>query len=115
MDNAEQTGVDGLVKSTLLSLGVPVERLRYTGKASVFITFQIVIGRETGFADDDGTAYEHFYRADIYSKADYVGLLRRAERALKAAGFYGITVNAEIYENDTGFYHIPIDFYFMEV
>lgn len=110
----EQTTVDGLVKSTLLSLGAPVERLRYTGKASTFITFQLLLGREAGFADDDGTAYEHFYRADIFSKTDYIALLRRAERALKAAGFYGININPEAYEHDTGFYHVPIEFYYME-
>ena len=114
MDNV-QAGVDSLLKSTLLSLGVPVERLRYRGKAEAFITFQLITGQETAFADDDATAYEHHYGADIYAKGDYIALLRRTENALKAAGFFGITVNAEIYEEATGFYHVPIDFYFMEV
>jgi hypothetical protein len=112
MDNV--TGVDGLVKSTLLSLGVPVERLFYKGKAETYITFQYLHGQEAAHADDDSTAYEHSYRADIFSRSDYIALLRRVERALKSADFYGITVDAEIYEKDTGYYHIPIEFYFME-
>ncbi|MDR2513746.1 MAG: hypothetical protein LBD02_00875 [Christensenellaceae bacterium] len=111
---AEPT-VDSLVKSTLAALGVPVARLRYKGKANTYITFQLVLGRDAAFADDEDIAKEQFYRADIYSKTDYVALVRQAERALKQAGFYGITVNAEAYENDTGFYHVPLEFYFMEV
>ena len=114
MDN-EQAGVDSLLKTTLLSLGVPVERLRYRGKADVYMTFQLLTGQETEFADDDATAYEHYYRLDIFSKGSYTALLRRTESALKAAGFYGITVCAEIYEEATSFYHVPIEFYFMEV
>jgi hypothetical protein len=106
--------VDNLLLSTLLTLGLPVERLRFAGEAEAFITFQIISGSETEFADDDGQAYEYLYRVDIFSKTDYITLMRRAEKALKAAGFYGITVNAEIYEHDTGFYHIPLDIYYME-
>lgn len=109
------TSVDALVKSTLLSLGIPVERLFYSSKAETYITFQYLYGHETAYADDDGTAYEHLYRADIFSKSDYISLLRRTLSALKSAEFYDITVGAEIYEKDTGFYHIPIDFNYMEV
>ena len=35
--------------------------------------------------------------------------------ALKAAGFYGITINAEVYEQDTGYYHVPVEIKYMEV
>ena len=105
--------VDALVKSTLLSLGVPVDRLRYSGAANTYITFQLISGGDTEFADDDGVAYESNYRADIYSKENYLSLLRKTEQALKSAGFYGVSVNAEMYEPDTGFFHVPIDFYYM--
>ena len=33
----------------------------------------------------------------------------------KAAGFYGITINAEVYEQDTGYYHVPVEIKYMEV
>jgi hypothetical protein len=113
MDNG-QAGVDGLLKTTLLTLGVPVERLRYRGRADAFITFQIITGQEAAFADDEGTDYEYHYGADIYSRGDYNTILQQTKLALKAAGFYGITVNAEIFEETTHFYHVPIDFYFHE-
>jgi len=112
MDNEQS--VDNLLKSTLLKLGVPVERLRFAGKVDTYITFQIINGNETAYADDDGEAYEHFYRADIYSKKNYLALLKQTKQILKAAGFYNISVNAEVYENDTGLYHVSLDFNYME-
>jgi hypothetical protein len=35
--------------------------------------------------------------------------LRRVKQALKAAGFYGLVIDPEVYEQDTGFYHVPIE------
>ena len=114
MDNKPRT-VDNLINSTLASLGVPVERLRFTGEADTYITFQLLNGQEAEHADDEEIAYEHYYRGDIFSKGNYLTLLQQMKKALKAAGFYGITVNAEMYENDTALYHVSLDFYYMEV
>ena len=110
----DETNVDALVKSTLETLGKPVERLRFTREAETYITFQLVFARGDAFADDENTKKEYLYRADIFSKSDYISLIRKAENALKAAGFYGVEVNAETYENQTRFYHVPIEFYYME-
>ena len=60
-------------------------------------------------ADDETHGTEYTYRVDIYSKRDYIALLRRAKQALKAAGFYGLVIDPEVYEKDTGFYHVPIE------
>lgn len=109
------TTVDSVLKSALDTLGVPVERLRYTGKASTFITFQLVLGRHTGFADDDNEGAEYIYRVDIFAKGNFVALLRQTVRALKDAEFYGITVNPEVYEDDTGYNHVPIEIKYLEV
>lgn len=106
---------DSLLKTTLEGLGVPVERLKYDGKAETFITYQLVVGRDAHFADDDSEAEEFTYRVDIYSKLDYIALLRRLKTAVKAAGFYAITFDPEVFESDTGYYHIPVEIKYMEV
>ena len=107
--------VVSLVKTTLEKLGYPVERLIYTGKAETFITYQIVVGLDTHFSDDESGAEEFTYRADIYSRVDYIALMRSAKRALKEAGFYGITFDPEVFEENTGYYHVPVEFKYMEV
>ena len=108
------TDVDTLVKTTLEKLGYPVERLIYTGKAETFITYQIVVGLDTHFSDDEsGTYWLEYYVKE--NRVDYIALMRSAKRALKEAGFYGITFDPEVFEENTGYYHVPVEFKYMEV
>jgi len=114
MNSNEIESVDDLLMSTLLSLGVPVERLRFTGSSDTYITFQKLNSRGDWYMDDDESTCEHYYGADLYSKKNYNALLKDMRSSLKKAGFYNISIGAEMYEHDTGFYHISLDFYFME-
>lgn len=104
----EQT-VDAAIKNALGALGVPVDRLFFDGEAETFITYQLVTGTDAGFMDDESTRSDYLYRVDIYSKVDYMALLRRTKQELRAAGFYEITIDPEFYEKDTGFFHVPIE------
>ena len=109
------TDVDALVKSTLESVGATVARLYYKGKAQTYITFQRINGKDEAFADDAPGAKEYYYRADVYSKTDYTALVNETEQALKSAGFYGVNDGSESYETDTAFYHMPINFRYMDM
>ena len=112
---SKMKNVDSLLKAELEKLGVPVERLKYGGKAACFIVYQLVVGRDTFFSDDEEGAQEFTYQVHVYSKTDYVDILQRLKTALKAAGFYAITIDAETYEQDTGYYHVPVEIKYMEV
>lgn len=107
--------VDSILKKALESLGHPVSRLFYKGKARTYITFQLVTGTETDFADDDSDKTEYIYQVHIYSKDDYIALIREIKEALKAAGFYNVSFMAETHEKDTGYYHIPLEVNYLEV
>lgn len=106
--------VDALLKTTLATLCPNVARLVFRGKAGTYITYQLVLSQDKDAADDDMQGTEYTYRVDIYSKTDYMALLRRTKRALLAAGFFGIVIDPEVYEQDTGFYHVPIEAKFYE-
>lgn len=107
--------VDNILRTALEALGVPVARLLYEGQANTYIVFQIALGQEVGYSDDDTDKTEYIYQIHIYSKGDYIDLLKRAKAALKSAGFYNIVINPEIYEKDTGFYHLPMEATYLEV
>jgi len=111
----DEEDVDDLVKLTLESLGLPVARIFFTGKAESWITYQLLLGRETGHADDEAVREGFLYRAHVFSRTNYLPIVKRVRKVLKAAGFDSIEFEAEIYEEDTGFYHIPIKFNFTEV
>ena len=113
MDNITNTS-DSHLQTTLAALGDPVERLRFTGEADTYITWQTITGSETAFADDDNEEYEHYYRVDLFSKHNYVEKLVELRKALKAAGFYGTQITAEQYERDTALYHASLNTYYME-
>jgi hypothetical protein len=102
--------VDAFVKETLETLGVTVKRLKYKGQAKTYIEYMLVVCQDISFSDDEADATEYNYRADIYSKNNYMELLAQIKQTLKAAGFSDIVVNPETFENDTGYYHIPVDF-----
>lgn len=113
MDNIKNTSDDRL-QAALSSLGLPVERMKFTGKADTYLTWQTIAGQEISFADDENEEYEHYYRVDLFSKFNYVEKLVKLRRILRSAGFYGTQVVAEQYETDTGLFHASVNTYFME-
>ena len=115
MDNEITNTSDSHLQATLAALGDPVERLRFTGEADAYITWQTITGSETAFADDDSEEYEHYYRVDLFSRHNYVEKLVGIRKALKAAGFYGTTVTAEQFERDTELFHASLNTYYLEV
>ena len=76
--------VDSLLKAELEKLGVPVERLKYGGKAACFIVYQLVVGRDTFFSDDEEGAQEFTYQVHVYSKKDYIDIL--LENSIEGGG-----------------------------
>ena len=110
----DEQAVDALVKATLEGLGLPVARIFFTGKAESWITYELLSGRDGNFADDAECTANYAYRAHIFSKRNYMPLLKQLRHALKSAGFHAAEIEAELYEQDTGYYHIPVQFNYME-
>lgn len=102
------------LQAALAGLGHPVSRAYYRGPGvSTYFIYQCLYSEPIGFADDDNTATENRWRVDLYSKCNYTTLLVRTIQALKAAGFYGIRIEEEIFEKGTGYYHIPIEAHYL--
>ena len=105
--------VDERITEALKTAGVPVQRMQYTGQADTFIVFQLLNGDEAHHSDDETRAEEITYRINVYSRRDYMQLVRSVIQALRAAEFYGISIGPELYEEDTGLYHMPMEASFM--
>jgi len=105
---------DKILDAALKALGVPVARAfwKVTEKKPAprtYFTYQLILAAGTLHADDDNEATESTWAIDLYSKDDYTALVKAAVQALKAADFYGVTVEAEQYERDTEYYHISFE------
>lgn len=113
--------ISEVLNMALKSLQKPVYRIVYNPKdhknkvsPETYFTFQTIISQPSGYADDDSTATLNTFRVDLFSKKDFTKLLSDTLNALKQAGFTISSVDAEIYENDTGYYHVPITITIME-
>lgn len=94
--------------SALKSLSYPVNRLYHSGKTDTFFTFQTINIKPINFYDDDNVSYLHTFRVNLFTKSDYEMLLKSTMEILKVNGFTILSVDAEIFENDTKYYNIPI-------
>lgn len=91
---------------------IPVSFMRYTGKATTYITYQ-EIQEDTSFsADDDLQAYVTYYDFDIYSKGNYLTIIESVKEILEANGWrwQPSMTSQDLYEDDTGYYHKTICF-----
>lgn len=90
---------------------VPVEPLVYTGPETTYITFYTILEKDETYADDDAVQSSTTGTLDIYCKGNYKALLADVVSRLKGVGFTITGIGPEMYERDTGYNHVPIDFY----
>lgn len=107
---------EAAINAALKEIGLPHARIIYTGKASTFCTYQLVSEQEEEHAEDGCVIENWLYRVDVFARGSPMEHVLKIKKALKAQGFVGIFLDPEVYEADTGFYHVPIEArYFEEV
>lgn len=104
---------DARLKTALAQTGLPVSRPPYSGTEAPYLTYQLVLQRQTEHADDDNASHEALWGIDLYARGSYFAVLAAIESLTKAAGFYGFRAGPEIYETDTKLYHIPMEIYYL--
>lgn len=94
---------------------IPVSFLRYEGKADTYITYMETDKENSYSGDDEIIGYVDYYDFDIYSKGNYLDILKELKKILKANGFYWEPSqdSQDMYENDTGYYHKTVCFSYM--
>lgn len=91
---------------------IPVSFLRYTGKSTTYITYQL-IDMDSSFSGDDSLlGYVDYYDFDIYSKGNYLKIVESVKNLLKANGFMWqpSRSSGDLYEPDTGYFHKTLCF-----
>ena len=91
---------------------IPVSFMRYTGKATTYITYQEIQDDTSFSADDDLQAYVTYYDFDIYSKGNYLTIVESVKEILEANGWrwQPSMTSQDLYEDDTGYYHKTLCF-----
>lgn len=100
-----------LIIDTLKPIGIPVALLTYTGTATTYITFFKYNEIGEVFAEDTEQETRHSIQIDVWSKGNYVDVVKQVKKLLKEQGFSRVTAH-ELYEDDTKIFHKVIRFYY---
>ena len=90
---------------------VPIAFLSYTGKSETYLTYYTWYEQPDDFHDDDYHAEISYGTIDIFSKRNFKDILKKVKGKLKENGFTWTDNGPEEFEKETGYYHIPVNFY----
>lgn len=84
---------------TLKPLNVPVSFATYNQTADTYIVFIEYNQASQLNADDDELFTKHFFQVDVFSRGNYLQLVKDVKRLMKQAGF-GRMFESETYDDD---------------
>ena len=94
--------VDGLL--------IPIAPNIYKGAASTYLTYYTWNTQPELSVDDKPSIIGTYGTIDIYSKGNFKNIIIEVRKKIEEIGFTWTGTSAEDYEEDTGLYHIPIEF-----
>lgn len=91
---------------------IPVAFQHYEGHGEPYVVFSRENDDGSYSADDRIQAWVTYYDFDIYSKTNYVALADAVRDKLEEAGWtwQPSRSNWDMYEADTGYYHVTLNF-----
>ena len=95
---------------TVCSKKIPTSHLKYKGKETTYVVWTIT-GSEPALSGNDEQLYGICtVDVDVYSKGNYLSVLAEVKRLMKINEWLWTEDSTEMYEDDTGFYHITASF-----
>ena len=89
---------------------VPISYLQYFGTDDVYLTYYTWNEKPELFFDDDYDTEVCFGTIDIWSKGNFKPIVELVKQKLKENGFNWTDNGAEMYEPDTSYFHVPVNF-----
>lgn len=92
-------------------LQIPIAFKKYSGTASTYLTYYTYLIKPESFADDQPIVSATYGTIDIFSKGNFKKIKKEVKKKLKEKGFTWTSDEAEDFEEDTGLFHVPVNFY----
>ena len=99
------------IDQALESMTAPCCAPPYHGKADKFITFQFVLDSAEYISEGVTRKTKRQWGVDLFTKSDWSTDIETIKNLLIVNGFSVTDCGPEIYESDTGYYHIPLSCY----
>ena len=91
---------------------IPISYLNYSGKENTYLTYYTWLDSPDNYFDDEHHIEIAYGTIDIFSKINFKNLVKAVKNKLKENGFTWTDNGPETFENDTGYYHVPVNFYY---
>ena len=102
--------INPIIERIFANYNVPISYMKYTGKSNSYLTYYTWKELPDDFSDDDNDIEIAYGTIDIFSKGNFKEIITDVKRILKDNGFLVTDVGSEMYEEDTQFYHVPVNF-----
>ena len=89
---------------------IPTSHLKYKGKETTYVVWTIIANAPALSGDDEQLYGIATVDVDIYSKGNYLSVLKEVKRLMKINEWIWTEDSTEMYEDDTGLYHITATF-----
>ena len=91
---------------------IPVSFLRYGGKSTTYITYTEWDKSNSYSGDDEILGYVSYYDFDVFSKGNYLEIVKAVKEIMKENGFtwQPSRDSQDMFEDDTGYYHKTLCF-----
>lgn len=99
--------INTTVVTALTPLNIPVAANAYLGEATEYITFNYADERPALRADDTDILDETTIQVHYFTRGNPQTNKKAIRRLLRAAGFT-IQSTQELYESDTGYFHVVV-------
>ena len=94
------------------NVSIPVSFLRYTGNKTTYVIYNQLQIDTTFYGDNELLSYMDYYDFDIYSKGNYLEIVKELKNILEQNGFLWqpSMTSSDMYEDDTGYFHKTLCF-----
>jgi hypothetical protein len=99
---------ENLIRACLAPIGLPIHAEFYEGKDTEYITFNFADDRPALRADDTDLISETTMQVHYFTKTNPQANKNEIRRLLRNGGFTIINTS-QLYEDDTGFFHVVVE------
>lgn len=92
------------------NVSIPIGFLEYTGKNTTYLTYQCIAEDPLYSSDDEINYILNKYDIDIYSKGNYLNIVKEVKKLMKINNFIWTGDSPDFKEKETGYYHKTISF-----
>ena len=101
---------------TVDDVNIPVAFVTYEGHGEPYVVYSNETNDGSLGADDELVGYVTYYDFDVYSKGNYMNIIKKLTELLEQNDFrfQPSRSGADMYEADTGYFHKTINFAYLK-